>query len=188
MGKVKYFKRHRMEVPLRPPHAPADLPTGFRWLAWADALLSAHAEVKYLSFHQHEDALVFPSLGTRAGCHDLMHAIRFRPNFCAAATWLAVGPDGAGAGTIQGLIDENGYGGIQNLGVVPECRGLGLGRALLLRALAGFAAAGAPRAFLEVTAANEPAVRMYRSVGFRAFKTIYRAVEVPHADPVGAGL
>jgi ribosomal protein S18 acetylase RimI-like enzyme len=191
MQHVKYFKRHRMELPLggSPSWSPGAgrLPDGFRWLAWDDALLAVHAEVKYQSFHQHEDALVFASLGTRAGCHDLMAAIRFRPNFCPEATWLVAGPDG-GVGTIQGLIDENGFGGIQNLGVVPEYRGLGLGRALLLKALAGFAAVGVPRAFLEVTATNQPAVRMYRSVGFRAYRTIYRAVELAQADPVGVGL
>jgi ribosomal protein S18 acetylase RimI-like enzyme len=187
MQKVKYFKRHRMELPLRPPYPVAELPAGFRWAAWEDGLLARHAEVKYLSFHRHEDALVFASLGTPGGCRDLMAAIRFRPNFCPEATWLVAGPDG-GVGTIQGLIDENGFGGIQNLGVVPEYRGLGLGRALLLKALVGFASVGVPRAFLEVTATNQPAVRMYRSVGFRAYRTLYRAVELPHPDPVGVGL
>jgi ribosomal protein S18 acetylase RimI-like enzyme len=45
-----------------------------------------------------------------------------------------------------------------------------------------------PRAFLEVTATNDPAVRMYRSVGFRAYKTLYRAVELPRPDTVVVGL
>ena len=187
MQTVKYFKRHRMELPLRPPLPPAALPDGYRWLAWDDGLLAMHAEVKYLSFHQHGDALVFPSLGTRAGCQDLMTAIRYRPNFCPQATWLVAGPDGF-VGTIQGLLDDNGYGGIQNLGVVPECRGLGLGRALLMQALAGFASVGVPRAFLEVTATNSPAVKLYRAAGFRAYKTLYRAVQLQHPDTVAVGL
>ena len=187
MQTVKYFKRHRMELPLRPPLPPAELPPGYRWLAWDDGLIALHAEVKFLSFHRHGDALVFPSLGTRGGCHDLMAAIRYRPNFCPQATWLVAGPDGC-VGTIQGLLDENGYGGIQNLGVVPECRGLGLGRALLMQALVGFASVGVPRAFLEVTATNDPAVRLYRAAGFRAYKTLYRAVQLPHPDAVAVGL
>jgi ribosomal protein S18 acetylase RimI-like enzyme len=89
---------------------------------------------------------------------------------------------------VQGLLDGCGFGGIQNLGVVPECRGLGLGRALLLKALDGFASAGAPRAFLEVTASNGPAVRLYRSMGFRASRTLYRAVELPEPGAVGVGI
>ena len=68
-------------------------------------------------------------------------------------------------------------------------------RRYLLKALDGFAAVGAKRAFLEVTARNEPAVRMYRRLGFRSYKTIYREVRIPDAetaplaaDPVGVGL
>ena len=187
MAKSKYFKRYRMELVLRGPLSPVELPAGFHWRTWDEALLAMHAEVKFLSFQQHEDAIVFPSLGTRGGCHDLMAAIRYHAGFCAQATWLIAGPDGC-VGTVQGLLDDNGFGGIQNLGVVPECRGLGLGRALLLQALAGFASVGVPRAFLEVTATNLPAVRMYRSVGFRAYKTHYRGVELPQPDIVGVGL
>jgi ribosomal protein S18 acetylase RimI-like enzyme len=67
-------------------------------------------------------------------------------------------------------------------------RGLGIGRALLLKALEGFAAAGVPRAFLEVTAMNAAAVRMYRRLGFRAYKTIYRGVEVRPAVPDAVGI
>lgn len=178
MRKLKYFKRHRMELPLPEPLAEVPLPPGYRWMPWDDSLLALHAEVKFLSFQHHDDAIIFPALGSRAGCHELMHAIRHRDNFCPEATWLVVGPEG-GVGTIQGLIDSNGFGGIQNLGVIPECRGLGIGKALLVKALAGFARRGVPRAFLEVTASNEPAVRMYRAMGFRAYKTFYRSVELP---------
>lgn len=187
MQNVKYFKRHRMELALRPPLPVPELPDGFRLVAWDDSLLKLHAEVKFASFYNETDALVFPSLSTRGGCHELMATIRYRPDFCPEATWLISGPDGF-AGTIQGLFGENRQGGIQNLGVVPECRGLGLGRALLLRALDGFMSVGVRRAYLEVTATNAAAVKMYRAVGFRAFKTLYRAVELPHPAAVGVGL
>ena len=80
--------------------------------------------------------------------------------------------------TVQGLLDSQRYGGIQNLGVIDGFRGLGIGWAVLLKSLEGFAASGARRAFLEVTAKNELAVRMYRRLGFRSVKTIYREIEV----------
>lgn len=187
MPTIKYFKRHRMELALRPPLPRCELPAGFAWRAWDDSLLDLHAEVKFASFHNETDALVFPSLGTRRGCHDLMAAIRYRPDFCPQATWLLAGPGGY-AGTVQGLFDEHRAGGIQNVGVVPGCRGLGLGRALLLRALEGFYSVGVRRTFLEVTATNAAAVHVYRSVGFRAVKTLYRAVELPHPDAAAVGL
>ena len=195
MGQPTYFKRYRMELDLRPRRPPAELPPGFQWIGWGDALTEAHAQVKFRCFRGQTDALVFPCLGHLVGCRDLMRAIVTRTNFCPGATWL-VGQGNELVGTVQGLLDSGHYGGIQNLGVVEEFRGLGIGRALLLKALDGFAAAGARRAFLEVTARNEPAVRMYREVGFRCYKTIYRAVLVdpaepgpqPLADSVGVGL
>jgi ribosomal protein S18 acetylase RimI-like enzyme len=194
--KLTYFKRFRMELDLRHPRPPAELSPGFYWLPWAESLLDVHAEVKFLAFRGEMDARVFPSLADRAGCRELMTAIRDRVGFCAAATWLVAGREGC-VGTVQGIIDEQGHGGIQNLGVMSAYRGKGLGKALLLKALAGFVAAGLRRAFLEVTARNEPAVRMYRQLGFRSYKTIYRAVSLPESEhapivvdptPVGLGL
>ena len=55
---------------------------------------------------------------------------------------------------------------------------------VLLKALEGFSGHGLGRGFLEVTAQNEPAVRLYRQVGFRARKTVYKAVEVAEPWPV----
>lgn len=189
MNKLRYFKRYRMELDLRPPRPTAALPGGYYWQPWAPDLLEAHARVKFHCFAGETDAEVFPSLATSQGCRELMIAIATRPGFVPAATWLVAGPEGYVA-TVQGLLDSNFYGGIQNLGVVAGCRGLGLGRALLLKALEGFASVGAPRAFLEVTATNEAAVRLYRSHGFRAYKTLYRGVEVvvPEPDPAGVGI
>ena len=68
-------------------------------------------------------------------------------------------------------------GAIQNLGVVPSYRGLGLGRALIRQALAGFRGAGVTRVYLEVTAENAQAIRLYREAGFRRSKTLYKAVD-----------
>jgi ribosomal protein S18 acetylase RimI-like enzyme len=198
MRKRIYFKRHRMELDLRHSRPPVELPAGFYWLPWENGVLDLHAQVKYQCFAGGMDARVFPSLGTLIGCRDLMAAIATRPGFCPGATWLVAGkawdqrsPDSRRAGgvpfgfgpdvcvaTVQGLLDSERFGGIQNLGVIPEYRGLGIGWAVLLKALEGFAAAGARRAFLEVTAKNEQAVRMYHRLGFRSYKTIYRELEV----------
>jgi ribosomal protein S18 acetylase RimI-like enzyme len=81
-------------------------------------------------------------------------------------------------GTVQGIEDRFGYGAIQNLGVVPEHRGRGLGSVLLMKALEGFRRAGLKRAYLEVTAQNDGAVRLYRRLGFVKARTVYKAVEL----------
>ena len=55
------------------------------------------------------------------------------------------------------------------------------------QALAGFQRLGLRRAFLEVTADNKPAVRLYHRLGFRTVRTIYKTVDSPGraADQVG---
>jgi ribosomal protein S18 acetylase RimI-like enzyme len=183
--RLTYFKRFRMETVVDRFLPVPPLPDGYYWLPWDDGLLDLHAEVKYHSFRGEMDTQVFPSLGSEAGCRDLMRAIRYRNGFVPGATWLVVGPDGA-AGTVQGVCDCTRTGAIQNVGVVPGYRGLGLGEALVLKALHGFRAAGVGRVYLEVTALNAVAVRLYRRLGFRSKRTLYKAV--PEADPVPVGL
>jgi ribosomal protein S18 acetylase RimI-like enzyme len=176
---LRYFKRFRMELDLtRPLPAVPRLPDGYFWLPWDDSLIAAHARAKFASFNTEIDSQVFPSLGSEDGCVQLMRAIRHRPGFLPGATWLlAHGPDYCG--TVQGIRERSGKGAIQNLGTAPAHRGQGLGTALLLQALHGFRRACLPTAVLEVTVENETAVRIYRRLGFRCRKTVYKPVETP---------
>jgi GNAT superfamily N-acetyltransferase len=182
---IAYFKRFRMEIDLfDAPPVPA-LPDGYHWAAWDPCLLEPHARVKYYSFQEEIDSCIFPSLGSANGCYFLMREISRKIGFLPEATWLVACAAGY-CGTVQGVRERSGLGAIQNLGVMPLHRGRGLGRALLLRALHGFRRAGLGRAGLEVTAQNEAAVRLYRSLGFRCRKTVYKAVDtVPALEPAG---
>ena len=76
---------------------------------------------------------------------------------------------------------SRGWGAIQNVGVVPGWRGCGVGRALVLKALHGFRAAGMRACYLEVTADNAPAVSLYRTLGFRCTRTHYKLATVAPA-------
>jgi ribosomal protein S18 acetylase RimI-like enzyme len=183
---ISYFKRFRMQVDLNGLPPVPRLADGYSWVPWAEAYLEPHAEVKFQSFFEEIDAVVFPSLSTRSGCSYLMREITRKSGFCREATWLLAYGDGY-CGTVQGIRERNGMGAIQNLGIVPSYRGRGLGSALLLQALHGFVRAGLGRAFLEVTAQNDAAIRLYRRLGFRCRKTIYKAVETDGALQV-AGL
>ena len=51
----------------------------------------------------------------------------------------------------------------------------------MLQALAGFRQAGLTRVYLEVTADNEGAIRLYRRLGFATVKTVFKAVEVAYS-------
>src|SRR5205807_2941633 len=55
MTGIAYFKRFRMEIDLHD-LAPPTLPPGFHWLAWDQALLELHAEVKFQSFQDEVDS------------------------------------------------------------------------------------------------------------------------------------
>ncbi len=184
---LTYFKRFRMEIELAGRQfCPPEVPPPYRIESWDDALLEAHAEAKYQSFRAEIDANVFPCLGDWAGCHRLMHEICGKQGFLPSATWLIVrdtGTDDAPeyCGTIQGIRDYAGLGAIQNLGVTPEHRGRRLGTCLLNQALAGFQQAGLHRAFLEVTAQNVDAIRLYQRLGFSKTRTVYKAVEVAYS-------
>lgn len=184
--RLTYLKRFCMELDLRQrrPLEPV-LPEGYCWIPWQPDLVLRHAQAKFESFRAEIDSRVFPCLGDLSGCLRLMEEISQRPGFLPQTTWLVArcSPEGevlGDCGTIQGLVLPEGFGAVQNIGVVPEHRGLGLGRALLLKALRGFCQADQSRVRLEVTAQNHLAVDLYRSVGFRAARTVYKPV---HAEP-----
>lgn len=181
---VTYYKRFRMEIDLnRVRLGEAALPEGYEWVAWQLSLLERHALAKFESFRAEIDSDVFPCLGDPLGCRALMSDIAQRATFVPASTWLISCQIAPGqwedCGTIQGVIQTGQWGAVQNVGVAPEHRGKGLGRALILKSLAGFQATGVPRVYLEVTARNTAAVQLYRSVGFRLARTTYKAVDRP---------
>ena len=177
---VQYFKRFRLEFDLtRSAMPPALLPEGYQWIEWDEADVDRHALVKLRSFRDEVDAEVFSSLGDFHGCQRLMREICHTGGFLGAATWMIAYCGGdelpLDCGTIQGLSQSPHLASIQNVGVVPEHRGMGLGRALVLKSLEGFALAGHKRTLLEVTACNHTAIRLYRSLGFQVVKTMYRS-------------
>jgi GNAT superfamily N-acetyltransferase len=171
-----------MECDLGPevPEVPR-LPAGFAWTPWHAGHLDRHATAKLDSFRGEPDSRVFPCLGDYHGCLRLMADIARHDGFLPGATWLITfaGHDDEGpcdCGTIQGIEQNLRWGAIQNVGIVPEFRGLGLGRALVLKSLAGFHAARMRRVYLEVTAENAAAVGLYRSLGFRVTRTMFKEI------------
>jgi ribosomal protein S18 acetylase RimI-like enzyme len=181
-----YFKRYRMEIALtgRDLVAPS-VPPGYRLEAWQPSLLDQFAEAKYASFRSEMDANVFPCLGELDGCRRLMREIVRKPGFLPDTTWVLSWHVDARrrefCGTVQGIRDAAGLGSIQNLGIAPEHRNSGLGTSLLFHSLRGFRQAGIPRVYLEVTAQNDGAIRLYRRLGFTTIKTVYKAVEHVYA-------
>ncbi|HEX4414947.1 MAG TPA: GNAT family N-acetyltransferase [Lacipirellulaceae bacterium] len=182
---VSYYKRYRMEFDLRTRRPiPIFSPPGYQLAPWNRDLLADHAEVKYYSFRDEIDAGVFSCLGELDGCHRLMQEISLKDGFLPEATWLArstTDSEPEPCGTIQGIRVAHKYGAIQNIGITPVHRGRGVGTALIFAALAGFQQMGISRVYLEVTAQNDGAVRLYRRLGFRRTKTLFKAVELAYS-------
>lgn len=188
--KQRYIKRFRMELDLRRWQRPRiGLPLDYRLVGWNPLLVPDHAKVKYESFRDEIDAQVFPCLGKYEGCRKLMSEIGKKEGFVPEATWLAeyvgAGPRKAEyCGTIQAVRSHRGRANIQNIGVPPLHRGRGIGTALILAALMGLDYVGVPCVRLEVTAENAGAVQLYRRLGFRTIRTLYKTVELaPAASP-----
>lgn len=185
---VNYYKRYRMEIDLFGRDLSIHpIPQGYKIAPWDDSLLEAFALAKYNSFRNEIDANVFPCLGDLNGCRRLMSDIVHRPGFLSESAWLAVySPEGCNqpeyCGTIQGIRDKSGLGAIQNLGVTPEHRDHRLGTCLLFHSLEGFRRTGIHRVFLEVTAQNTGAIRLYHRLGFVTIKTVYKTVEAAYSS------
>ncbi len=184
MTSISYYRRFRMELVFADhPLPPVALPTGFELNRWDPRDLYRHAVAKFRAFRDEIDANMFDCFKSLAGCERLMLEISGQRSFLPGATWLmSRTPDRRGfsedVGTIQGLCSDSEFGTIQNIGIIPDCRRLGLGRALLLQSLHGFRARGIARVYLEATAENESAINLYRSIGFRLVRTSYKEVPV----------
>ena len=154
------------------------------YLGWDERLVAHHGLAKWESFRREMDVNVFPCLGDREGCKQLMRDIARRDNFVPESTWLAVQRNeqdrfGIALGTIQGLRVSADLGAIQNIGVLPAYRGLGIGRELIRRNLLGFRDVGCRNVQLEVTIHNFAAIRLYESIGFQRVETVFKIGNVP---------
>ena len=195
---VTYFHRYRMQYDLREGlFAPREIPVGYSFLPWREELLEDHAEVKFESFRNELDASVFPCLGDNDGCRRLMKEISCRQGFTPQATWLiryarddeARGTDHSPArkrhpyencGTVQGICSQTDVGTIQNIGISHAHRGQGLGTLLVYHCLKGFQEVGVRFVTLEVTSHNTNAFRLYKRLGFRVLKTVFKSVEISY--------
>lgn len=184
-----HYKRFRMEIDLQKfPPEQKELPEGYMWMPWSIRLLDMHARTKKACFEYEIDAHVFPCLAELTGCRKLMRDMASRSTFVPEATWLVLKEAGDDqpvehCGTIQGIHTGYQFGAIQNVGIVPEHRGHGLGKLLVLQSLHGFLKRGVKTVSLEVTAQNTKAVRLYHSIGFRIVKTLYKTAKGPVPKP-----
>jgi len=81
-------------------------------------------------------------------------------------------PDGRTAGFAVAHSIRHKYGRILTLDIVPEARRFGLGTKLMLACEDRLRSAGCGEAYLETAVNNEPALRLYRKLGYEIVRTL----------------
>ena len=125
---------------------------------------AALAEVILASYRQSMDC---PALGGVRQIGDVIAGHKASGVYRAESWWIATW-SGAPAGCL--LLNDNPLSGAADvvyLGVAPEFRGRGLGRAMLLHAAKDIRRRGYGNMTLAVDAANPYALAIYQSVGFK---------------------
>lgn len=97
--------------------------------------------------------------------------------------WVLAYEDATAVGcALVSVTDDPRVAELVYMGLVPEARGRGLGRALLHNAISGLRRGLAQRIVCAADRRNTPALRLYESFGFRAFSD-RRAWVLPVAGP-----
>jgi len=100
----------------------------------------------------------------------LLH--RIRPPKLFLTAWRGDVPCATGL-----IVAERGWAGFFCMRTAPEVRRQGLARVILAAAAAGAAAMGSAHCYLQVEAANQPAIALYAEAGFtRAYGYHYRVL------------
>jgi mycothiol synthase len=164
-----WFMRHDLILPLHCLHLPARL--DYQPFA-GDALFRRTLARTY------EGTLDCPEINGVRGLDDILEGHRSQGAFDAERWWLARDGGEAVGVLLMTEMPDSGAWELAYMGVTPEARRRGVGREMLLHALCAARAADAPSVTLSVDARNEPAWKLYRSLGFDAYeeRLVYLAI------------
>jgi ribosomal protein S18 acetylase RimI-like enzyme len=116
-----------------------------------------------------EGTLDCPEVTGERSVEEIMIGFQGQGVFDPGAWWLARDTNSpVGVLLTSAIPDENAW-EICYVGVVPEARRRGYGREMVARALFEARAVDVGQVFLTVDARNEPAWKLYRSLGFEPF-------------------
>jgi ribosomal protein S18 acetylase RimI-like enzyme len=126
------------------------------------------------AFHQtllrtYEGTCDCPEINGVRAVEEVIAGHRAQGRFDPGRWWLAL-EDGRSVGVLlMTEMADSGHWDVSYLGIAPEARRRGLGRAVMRKGLLEAKAGGARRVTLSVDARNAPALQLYRSLGFAAF-------------------
>jgi ribosomal protein S18 acetylase RimI-like enzyme len=159
IAELRYLQAH---VRAREPFP--QLPTGLAWELYSPASHDRFAKAITATY---EESLDCPGLAGLRSIEDIVAGHKAGGEFDARYWYLLRHNARPAAVVLLNRLSGGNAAELTYLGVTPEARRQGIGRLLVLQALAGAAAMGAQTVTLAVDAANVPALRMYHRHGFR---------------------
>lgn len=153
-GLRQVFAECVMRIGLTEPVPAPVWPTGVTVTTWSAADAGRFHAVYHAAFRER------PGYSSRPA-QEWIEAVTEDDQFRASWSLLATDDRLGDVGFVAAL-----YGWIDQVGVVPAARGIGLGAALVRESLSRMRAGGVPEAWLNVNVDN-PAQRLYERLGFR---------------------
>jgi ribosomal protein S18 acetylase RimI-like enzyme len=172
---------HRMSAPVVRKLPEPQLPDGFKIRPFAgESEIEEWVTVFNHGFAGSQDPVTTSVAEKR---HRLAEA-----GYLPAADLVLVDSDnrivGIGRNSSEKMDDDSERGWVNSVALLPEYRGRGLGRALLLTSMAALKAAGFKRVYLHVSTDKTGAQQLYLSAGFTTNRL--EIVYVRGIDPVGS--
>jgi ribosomal protein S18 acetylase RimI-like enzyme len=166
------IERHNMIMPLRVFNAFARVPAGYELQGFSPSQNKTLADICDLALWQ-TDRRLFPEMDGVAGCQEFVDRVTLFDavgQFNSDATVLAT-TNGKVVGYVLATVVGKDTAFIPDIAILDGHRGVGLGKALLTAYLRVNKLQGQRSATLSVTADNEPALNLYRRVGYQISNT-----------------
>ena len=169
--RMERFERLFLELELLDTRWPSvlQLPEGYRLEAWNWRVEDEAARLVYRAYRGHLDAEINDQYCAPGSARTyLSNMIRYPAGgeFNPAASFVVTEKaTGRAVGLILSSVSAE-VGHVAQLAVDPDARGLGLGKVLMWASLAKFTELGCQWSTLTVTAANQPALKLYESLGY----------------------
>ncbi len=165
-----FYLRHDLNLPVHSLHLPARL--AFHPYTDNDEAFRSTLARTY------EGTLDCPEINGVRTIDDVVAGHRAQGAFSPERWWLACEGTSPVGVLLMTEMPDSGDWELAYMGIVPEARGRGMGREILLHALCAARAADVPAVTLSVDARNEPARKLYGSMGFEAYdgRLVYLAI------------
>ncbi len=176
----RLFPRQFMLLDLRQPGVAEKVSPGLRLEPWNDRFFESCARLIRLAYTDHVDGEINDQYRSHAGALRFLKNIILLPGcgqFQPAASFVLRSP---GSDELTGAVLTSavapGVGHTTQICIQPGYQGHGLGRQLMLAAVAALRQQRFTELTLTVTSANASAVHLYETLGFRTIKTFTAGV------------